>query len=155
MAGDLYIQSISYDQFQTLKAAGAVVEEAIYHADRGWAQYENILETRLAAGPPSNRVNLPAHGYVSFRAANRGATQGYVANGMNKLKLGNLLEKVSRPLGVVTANANLNAWTATLGAGRADLLAAALNRGNVIIEYYKYDGSPILTVQNGWAKHNE
>ena len=154
MAGDLYIQNISYDQFQTLKAAGGVVEEAIYHADRGFAEYENVLNTRLAAGPPSNRVHLPAHGYVAFRAANRGTTQGYVT-GVNRLKLGNLLEKVSRPLGVVTANANLTAWNATLGPGRATLLANALNNGNVIIEYYKYDGSPILFVQTGWAKHNE
>jgi hypothetical protein len=154
MAGDLYIQDISYDQFQTLKAAGGVVEEAIFHADRGFAEYENVLNTRLAAGPPCNRVNLPAHGYVAFRAANRGVTQGYAA-GVNRLRLGNFLEKVSRPLGVVAANANLNAWNATLGPGRVNLLAAALNNGNVVIEYYKYDGSPILFVQRGWAHHNE
>jgi len=155
MAGDLYIENIAYEQFQTLKAAGAVVEEAIFHADRGFYEYENVLQTRLAAGAPSNRTNLPAHAYVAFRAANRGTTQGYVANGMTRLKLGNVLEKVSRPLGVVAGNPNLNAWNASLGPARANLLAAALNQGNVIIEYYKYDGSPLLNVQKGWAKHNE
>ena len=155
MAGDLFILNIAYEQFQTLKAAGGVVEEAIYHADRGFAEYESVLNTRLTAGAPSNRVHLPAHGYVAFRATNRGTTQGYVANSITRLKLGNVLEKVTRPLGLIAANGNLNAWNASLGPQRADILAAALNNGNVVIEYYKYDGSPILFVQSGWAKHDE
>ena len=122
--------------------------EIIYHADRDWYTYENVLRTRLAAGPPSSRVHLPAHGYVTFKASDRTDTANYVAaNPIHKARLGNVLEKVSRPLGMVSANAGLAAWNPALGLGRSDILVAALNGGNVIIEYYKIDGSPILAVQ--------
>jgi hypothetical protein len=69
-----------------------------------------------------------------------------------------VLDRVSRPLGLVAKNANLNDWDALQGVGRVDLLMAALNMGNVIIEYYKIEGDPILSARAGWAgwaMHNE
>jgi hypothetical protein len=156
MAADLFIESLSYDQLRFLKDAHGTVGEVIYHADRGWHQYEHVLRTRLAAGPPSGRALLPAHGYVTFKATDRTDLAHYVAaSPINKARLGNVLEKVSRPLGMVTANPGLGAWNPALGLGRVDILIAALNGGNVIIEYYKVDGSPILTVHTGWQKVDE
>lgn len=153
MAGDLYMENIGYDEFNTLQAAGAVVGQAIYHADKSWNTNKSVLDDRLAAAAPSARQNLPAHGYVTFNAANRHATTAYAGLGINKAKLNNLLTKVTRPLGLISANANLAGWP---GADPAAMLLAALNLGNVIIEYYKYDGSPILYVKkNDWATHDE
>lgn len=115
-----------------------------------------MLRARLAAGPPSARALLPAHGYVTFKATDRTDVAHYIgASPVNKARLGNVLEKVSRPLGLVTANPGLVAWNPALGMGRADILVAALNGGNVIIEYYKVDGSPILTVHTTWQKVEE
>lgn len=156
MAGDLFIENISCNHFNFLKDAHGTEVQDIYHADRDWRTYEDVLRTRLSGNPPSNRAHLPAHCYVTFEGKNRSETTKYVtASPINKARLGNVLEKASRPLGLVTANPNLNAWNATLGLGRVDILIAALNKGSVTIEYYKYEGSPVAIVHTTWAKHNE
>jgi len=156
MAGDLFIENISCNHFNFLTDAHGTEVKDIYHADRDWRTYENVLRTRLASGLPANRVQLPAHCYVTFKATNRTETSTYVSSSpINKARLGNVLEKVSRPLGLVAANPNLNNWNGLPALARVDMLIAALGRGSVTIEYYKYEGSPVAICHTGWAKHNE
>ena len=119
------------------------------------------------------RVGLPAHGYVTFNSWDRNQVAGFVtASLINKGRLGNVLGKVSRPLGLVTENSRLGSWknplsandpnqakdpnvNASQGLANVDILIAALEGGPVIIEYYKVDESPILFARPGWARNDE
>ena len=154
MAGDLYIENISFDEFRVLEDSGAVIDRNIFHADKSWHRYQHVLRERLPLGAPSNRVNLPAHAYVRFEGVNRQALATYMGDRINRARLNNLLDKCTRPLRVVSAHPRLNNW-GRRGENHADMLLEAVNLGNVTLEYYKYDGSPVLFVQTGWTKHNE
>lgn len=156
MAGDLLLINMTYNDMQTLKAASGAEIKTIYHSDKSWAEYHNVLESRLDDGPPSNRTDLPAHAYVTFSSGNRSELEDYCNDKIQKARLNDVLKKLSRPLGVVTANPNLDGWP---GGGDWDsasnLLIYAVNRGNVIIEYYKVDGSPIMNLYKNdpnWTK---
>lgn len=160
MAGDLFIEDLSFDQFQLLTDAHGTAARHIYHANRGWHSCENVLRTRLQAGPPSSRAGLPAHAYVTFSSADRAQIAAFVtASAINKGRLGNVLDKVSRPRGLVSENPHLSSWYGPMATGldKVDLLVDALNFGNVIIEYYKFNGIPILSARTGagWATHDE
>lgn len=153
MAGDLLIVDMPFETKQTFEAAGATVGQQIFHANRTWSSTHGNLEGRLGLGGPANRVQLPAHAYVTFAAANRAQVAAYCANATQKAKLNNHLVKLIRPLGVVAANANLAGWPGAGWDGAANLLIAALNQGNVVVEYYKQDGSSVLDVFGGtWQK---
>jgi hypothetical protein len=156
MAGDLLIIDMPYETKATFQAAGATVVQSIFHSNRSWGDYQNLLEARLGLPGPANRTNLPAHAYVTFEAANRDRVGAYCANDIQKAKLNNHLLTLIRPLGVVTANPNLAAWPGGPNwDDAANLLIAALNQGSVVVEYYKQDGSPIMNVfgpDPDWAK---
>jgi hypothetical protein len=161
VAGDLYVENITYDQFKVLGEAGAefgvsgTTEGAVFHADKSWYEFQDVLKERLSAGAPSDRRNLPAHSYVAFRASNRQAVQVFAKDPFNKARLNNFLAKCSRPLGMVAGNSNLQNWPGAGWDGPVTTLLTALDFGNVIIEYYKYDGSPIMNVQRDWKRFNE
>jgi hypothetical protein len=155
MAGDLLIENISFDQQLTLVEAGGIVGTDIFHADKPWRQYKPVLDQRLVGGGPNRRADLPAHAYITFNASNRAALEKYCNDGVKKARLSDLLKKCTRPLGVVSANVNLAHWPGESWDGPANSLMAALTRGNVIIEYYKVDGSPILDVHRDWKQHDE
>ncbi|EAQ65613.1 hypothetical protein MED121_08613 [Marinomonas sp. MED121] len=156
MAGDLLIENLTFDEKDTFQSAGATIVKSIFHSDRSWGQYQNILNQQLTAPPPARRANLPAHAYITFDANNAGLVQAYCDNKVNKAKLNNALVKCSRPLGVVSANPNLANWpgNGTWDAA-ANIILAALANGSVVIEYYKLDGAPIMDVfgkDTDWKK---
>lgn len=157
MAGDLYIESLTDTHLQTLQAIKATQPEAIYHADRPWDAYQNKLHDRTANNslPPANRKELPAHAYINFEAANRLAIQEAVGQGNNRLRLANLLEVVSRPLGLISNKAALANWQASNGDQRVTLLLDALNRGSIVLEYYKVGICSVLLRYPNWAQYNE
>ena len=155
MAGDLLIVDMSFETKETFMAAGATLGTQIFHCDKSWSSNHANLEGRLALAGPANRVGLPAHAYITFFAANRQNVAQYCADKVQKAKLNNHLVKLSRPLGVVSANPNLGAWSGAGWDGAANLLLAALQAGNVVIEYYKQDRSPIVDVfgsKRDWAR---
>ncbi len=159
MAGDLLIENLSLDDKNTFEAAGATIQKAIYHSDKAWRQYENVLIERLNNPGPSARGDLPAHAYIRFDANNAGMVDAYCNSRINKAKLNNALVKLSRPLGIVSANPNLANWP---GNGdwdsAANILLTALANGSVVIEYYKQDNSPVINVfgyDNDWGKYPE
>lgn len=155
MAGDLYIESIDEQQLINLKAAGATVPEAIYHADRPFYQFQDRLNTQLQPGALNSRATLPAHAYVRFDAANRGAYDLYIADPVRRLRMDDFLKKCTRPLGLVSGNGNLGNWPGNTVFSAALMLQAALQHGAVTIEYYKVNGRLLLSACTGWAKHNE
>ncbi|KVU50969.1 hypothetical protein [Burkholderia ubonensis] len=148
MAGDLLIIDMPFETKATFQAAGATVEQKIFHSDRSWGTNRDILEQRLplTLAGPANRAGLPAHAYVIFAAAKRQQVATYCANPVQMAKLNNHLVKLCRPLRVVTANPHLAQWPGVGVNGAANLLLAALNQGNVVVEYYKQDGSPVIDV---------
>jgi hypothetical protein len=159
MAGDLLIVDISFNQKQTLEQSGATIDKAIFHSDKSWGQFSHVLEERLRLGPPNNRRNLPAHAYITFNSANRHVVDRFCQDRTQKARLNDVLVQLARPLGVVSNNPNLGNWPGNnTWDGAANLLLDALTRGNVIIEYYKQDRSPIMDVfgkDPNWKKHPE
>jgi hypothetical protein len=155
MAGDLYIESIDEQQMINLKAAGATVTEAIYHADRPFYEHQDRLNTQLQPGALNSRLTLPAHAYVRFDAANRSKYDLYVNDPVKRLRMDDFLKKCTRPLGLVSANAHLANWPGNTVFSAALMLQAALQNGAVTIEYYKLGGRLLLSACPGWAKHNE
>jgi hypothetical protein len=75
---------------------------------------------------------------------------------MQKAKLNNYLLKLSRPLGVVSANPNLDRWPGGDNwDSAASQLITALQSSNVTVEYYKQNGRPIMDVfgkDSDWTK---
>ncbi|WP_155123261.1 MULTISPECIES: hypothetical protein [Burkholderia cepacia complex] len=82
MAGDLLIIDMPFETKATFQAAGATVEQKIFHSDRSWGTNRDILEQRLplTLAGPANRAGLPAHAYVIFAAAKRQQVATYCAN---------------------------------------------------------------------------
>ena len=148
MAGDLFIENLSFSQKLTLTEAGAVDGLQIFHADRPFSAQG--LAGRLAL--PS-RVGLPAHAYLTFKGGSD--LQGdYKTNGIYRLRLNDILVKCSRPA-FMSQKASLNGWPGVGQLSAVLMLEQALQGGSIIIEYYKYDDRPILTVFSTWARLNE
>ncbi len=157
MAGDLLIVDISFNQKRIFEQAGATSGKEIFHSNKSWGNFYQVLEERLILEPPSKRKNLPAHAYITFNAANRDAVIKYCEDPIQKTRLNDVLIKCSRPLGIVTNNPNLKEWPGSTNPYSAILLTA-LEKGNVIIEYYKQDRSPIMDVfgnDSSWNKYQE
>lgn len=152
MAGDLFIQNISTTELAVLTAAGATLVQTIQHSNRPWATYQYRLTAQLAT-TVNNRVNLPAHAYIGFNGGSQDRVAQYIAqNPSNRTTLHNLLMKISRPLGVVSANPNLVDWPANKPKPVENLLMEALAKAGVTIEFYQVDGKDLLTKFPSWAQ---
>ena len=166
MAGDLYIETLNDNFWVTLKQVGATAVEAVYHANRPWTEYQGRLndpkygsQGRARSAPdssaPAQRVNLPAHAYINFEAANRDDIRAKVAQGDNRQQLASVLSAVSRPLGLISNKAALADWQTSNGDQRVTLLLNALEGGTIILEYYKINIASVLVAFSSWQKYNE
>lgn len=160
MAGDLFIQDISSVELAVLTAAGATLTKKIQHSDRPWATYQNRLMEQLQPNTQNNRVNLPAHAYVTFGSGGSTSStlNAYVSDPVNSQKLKDVLVKLSRPLGVVSNKAYLAGWPHDPPPGDSPqlpqirLLSVIQNTGPVVIEFYLVDGIDLLTKYPTWER---
>jgi hypothetical protein len=144
MAGDLFIENITTDQCKMLTEAGGEAGEIIFHSDREFNDYESVLRAQLVDGAVTTRHHLPAHSYVTFKASKRDTLSAYASNKMQALRLDDFLKKCSRPLGLVSNKASLAGWPGATALSATTIFVAAVTQGNVIIEYYKFDGRTLL-----------
>lgn len=96
-----------------------------------------------------NRAGLPAHCYVRFNGVE---TPKKVRT---KLSLKNILEKITRPGGVVAQQAILNNWNVTHEEARVNLFADAIDDAPKIIEFYKLGISPVHIAYSRFIMHRE
>jgi hypothetical protein len=163
MAGNIFIQNITSKELAVLTAAGAIMDTRIYHANRSWANFQARLTAQLQTGAQNNRVNLPAHMYVTFNAndATRNTLRKYLDIAVQKQSLKAVLDRTWRPLGVVSNQPYLEGWPNNVPPGGSPgpstdrLLSVITNDGPVIIEFYQVDGTPVLQKYPGMATVDE
>lgn len=157
MAGDLFIQNITFNQVKMLTDAGGTQTKTIFHSDRSWSADQHVLTAQLAPTAANNRTHLPPHAYVTFSSANRAAIRTFVQSSTNPLRFKDFFATVSRPLGVVANNPNLAQWNA-VNANRVAIFLDALDHGNVTLEYYLFDNGQLMTIwgkDTSWTKAPE
>lgn len=125
MAGDIYIESLSYDDIENIERCGGVVEKKVFHADRS---NFSVLAERLTAAV-QNRKDLPPHCYITFQKNGTDATR--------LLRLSSILQRTSRPAGIVKMKQGLINWDASNDVQKAKLLWGELQSGPIALEFYK------------------
>lgn len=142
MAGDLLIISMESDELDALTTVlGGQLENIIHHADRDTLQaWQNLDARSRIFQPPRVRQELPPHMYIrfTFNQLNQNLNQ------MQTAKLKNLMMKITRPLGIVSAQQVLNDWQNQDGCGRLQTLIQATNNHAIVLEFYKIGGTPVL-----------
>lgn len=154
MAGDLLIVSIESEDLQLLESAlNGSFTKKIHHADRNTREAWVSLENRLIPEPPNirNRQGLPPHMYISF-------LQIVEETNIPKNKiplLTNLMNKITRPLRIVSVKQKLDNWHNKDGAQRLTALIDATQDQQIIIEFYKVGGTHVLSKYPTATQENE
>lgn len=125
MAGDIYIETLSYDDIANIERCGGALETSVFHADKNDF---SVLDDRLKA-TAQNRKDLPPHCYITFNK-----------NSTDKLKilgLSSILKRTSRPAGIVKIKQGLVNWDQSSDVQKAMLLWGELQNGPIALEFYK------------------
>lgn len=154
MAGDLFIENLPSKAFYFLMAAAGEngFQKVIHHANRPWAENEHRLREQLIQ-PTQNREHLPPHAYIQL---NKSTLESFLKEDSNRQKFNGLAARLTRPLGIVSQIAALEEWDGS--ADKAQLLLDALDKQNIIIEYYATDGTPLMDTYGEdykWEKVDE
>lgn len=126
MAGDIYVEALSHDDVANIERCGGILEKSVFHSDK--ADNAHILEERLSA-VSQNRRELPPHCYITF---NKNSTDKIQALGLSSI-----LQKTSRPAGIVKIKQGLATWAQSSDVQKAMLLYAEIQNGPIKLEFYK------------------
>lgn len=129
MAGDLYIETLSGYDIENIEKRGGQLEQSVFHADKDTKFNFTILDARLVSNV-QNRNDLPPHCYITFDSRN-------IRDKIEVLRLSSILQRTSRPLGIVKNKASLNNWAQLSDVQKAQCLWDAIQNGPIKLEFYK------------------
>ena len=126
MAGDIYIKTLSYDDVSNIERCHGVLDRSVYHADQ---TNFGVLDQALLAGAQI-RVHLPAHCYFTFDRRTPNIDK------ISLTRLSKILQRTSRPPGIVKVKRGLDHWDRATDVEKAGLLWAEIQGGPIKLEFY-------------------
>lgn len=146
MAGDLFIETLSYDDLERIQRCGGILQASVFHADQDSEQNFAILNTRLSEAQ-QNRKHLPPHCYIEFNKNS--------IDLKNMLVLSSLLDRTSCPAGIVKIRQAFANWAALDGGEKAVCLHGVIQNGSITLEFYKVGLWRVKTHFKDFAMINE